>query len=193
VAAVSDTLGIEAKTCVERLTLFAGNDLQDLCHVTESAIEQGGGFGWVKPPPRHLLESYWKGVLLVPERQLFVARLDGVIAGSAQLTRPPRNNEAQSFSANLTSAFVAPWARGHGLARELTLTVERAARAAGAQVLNLDVRATQEAAIRLYEALGYVRWGTHPCYANVNGTIVPGHYYFKRLDETPLDEAGAAP
>ena len=190
---MSDAIGIKAHTCVERLTAFAGNDLEDLCHATETAIEQGGGFGWLKPPPRHILESYWKGVLLVPERQLFVGRLDGVIAGSAQLMRPPRNNEAQSFSANLTSSFVAPWARGHGLARALTLAVERAARAAGAQVLNLDVRATQEAAIQLYEALGYIRWGTHPCYARVEGAILPGHYYFKRLDETQLDDRGAAP
>jgi hypothetical protein len=35
----------------------------------------------------------------------------------------------------------------------------------------------------LYETLGYRRWGTHPCYAVVDGRIVPGHYYYKRLDE----------
>ena len=39
------------------------------------------------------------------------------------------------------------------------------------------------AAIRLYESLGYRRWGTHPAYAQVDGGIVPGHYYYKRLDE----------
>jgi ribosomal protein S18 acetylase RimI-like enzyme len=173
----------QAHAFVERLTRFGGTDLEDLCHATEAAIEQGGGFGWLKLPPRQILESYWKGVLLVPERQLFVGRLDGVIAGSAQLTRPPRNNEAQGFSAGLTSSFVAPWARGHGLAKALTQAVERAAREAGAEILNLDVRASQEAAIQLYEALGYVRWGTHPCYARVDAAVVPGHYYFKRLDE----------
>src|SRR5256885_5362883 len=26
------------------------------------------GFGWLKPPPGQVLENYWKGVLLVPER-----------------------------------------------------------------------------------------------------------------------------
>jgi ribosomal protein S18 acetylase RimI-like enzyme len=178
---------LKPKKQVERLTRFGGNDLDDLCEATEAAIEVGGGFGWLKPPRRHLLESYWKGVLLVPERQLFVARLDDVIAGSAQLTRPPRNNEAQAFSASLQSVFVAPWARGHGLGRALVEAVERAAREAGAAVLNLDVRATQEAAIRLYEALGYERWGTHPCYARVNGAIVPGHYYYKRLGESAAE------
>ena len=50
-------------------------------------------------------------------------------------------------------------------------------------MLNLDLRDTQRAAIRLYESLGYRRWGTHPCYAQVEGRVVPGHYYYKRLDE----------
>jgi ribosomal protein S18 acetylase RimI-like enzyme len=173
----------EAKpdTAIERLTAFAGNDLDDLCVATEAAIVGGGGFGWIKVPTRNVLETYWKGVLLVPERQLFVGRLDGVIAGSAQLTRAPRNNEAQSWAAQLTAAFVAPWARGYGLARGLVGTIESVARQAGIEVLNLDLRETQTAAIELYEQLGYTRWGTHPAYACVGERVVPGHYYFKRL------------
>ena len=168
-------------TAVERLTAFAGTDLEDLCDAADAAIEAGGGFGWLAAPPRHIMEAYWRGVLLVPERRLFVARLDHTICGSAQLARPPRNNEAQSFAAQLTSNFIAPWARGHGLAKRIVLAVEEAAREAGFAVLNLDVRATQEAAIQLYESLGYIRWGTHPAYARVEGKVIPGHYYYKRL------------
>jgi ribosomal protein S18 acetylase RimI-like enzyme len=168
-------------TLIERLTAFTGNDLEDLCIATEAAIVGGGGFGWLKVPPRPVLEKYWAGVLLVPDRQLFVGRLDGVIAGSAQLTRAPRNNEAQSWAGQLTAAFVAPWARGYGLARGLVATIEEAAQRAGIEVLNLDLRETQKAAIELYEQLGYTRWGTHPCYARVDNGVVPGHYYFKRL------------
>ncbi len=169
------------KKAVEPVESFAGTDLEDLCDAAEDAIKAGGGFGWVAAPPRHIMEAYWRGVLLVPERRLFVARLDGTICGSAQLSRPPRNNEAQAFAAQLTSNFIAPWARGHGLARRIVLAVEEAARAAGFAILNLDVRATQEAAIQLYESLGYVRWGTHPAYARVDGKPIPGHFYFKRL------------
>jgi ribosomal protein S18 acetylase RimI-like enzyme len=175
-------------TAVEQLEAFAGTDLHDLCDAAEAAIEAGGGFGWLAAPPRHVMESYWRGVLLVPERRLFVARLDGTICGSAQLSRPPRNNEAQAFAAQLTSNFIAPWARGHGLARRMVVIVEEAARAAGFAILNLDVRDTQGAAIQLYESLGYVRWGTHPDYARVGGASVPGHFYYKRLLSGP--EAG---
>ncbi len=177
-------LGIVGTTVsVERLTQYSGTDLDDLCEATETAILDGGGFGWLKPPPRQVLENYWKGVLLVPERRLVVGRLDGVVAGSAQLNRAPRNNEAQAFAGALTSAFVAPWARGHGLGHGIILEIERFARELGLAVLNLDLRDTQGPAIRLYESLGYIRWGTHPAYARVEGRVVPGHYYYKLLDD----------
>lgn len=168
-------------TAVEKLTGFSGTDLGDLCEATEAAIAEGGGFGWLKAPPRHMLESYWKGVLLVPERQLFVARLDGVVAGTVQLARTPRNNEAQAFAAQIMHNFIAPWARGHGLARQLVLAAEEDARRVGIEVLNLDVRETQRRAIELYESLGYVRWGSHPVYARVEGRTVPGFFYYKLL------------
>ncbi len=176
---------VAAAILVERATRYSGNDLDDLCEATESAIAEGGGFGWLKPPPRQVLENYWKGVLLVPERRLVIGRLDGVVAGSAQLSRAPRNNEAQAFAGTLTSAFVAPWARGRGLGRGIVSEIERLARELGLAVLNLDLRDTQRAAIGLYESLGYRRWGTHPVYARVDGRIVPGHYYYKRLDDDP--------
>ena len=136
--------GAQPSATVERLSAFRGPDLHDLCDAADAAILDGGGFGWLKPPPRHVMETFWKGVLVVPERELFAARLDRTIAGSAQLVRPPRNNEAQSYVGQLTTSFVAPWARGHGLARSLTLVIEEAARDAGLRVLNLDVRETQD-------------------------------------------------
>jgi ribosomal protein S18 acetylase RimI-like enzyme len=176
---------IGTTVAVERLTRFSGSDLPDLCEATEKAIVEGGGFGWLKPPPRQVLENYWRGVLLVPERRLVVGRLDGVIAGSAQLSKAPRNNEAQSFAGYLTGAFVAPWARGHGLGRGIVLEIERLARELGIACLNLDLRDTQRAAIGLYESMNYLRWGTHPMYARVDGRIVPGHYYYKCLSPDP--------
>lgn len=178
-----------ADIAIERIEALKTADLHDLCDATDDAIKSGGGFGWVDPPPRDVMERYWKGVLVVPERILFVARLDGMIAGSAQLVKPPRNNEAQAHAAALTTSFVAPWARGHGLARRLTEAVVTEARGAGFRVLNLDVRETQEAAIALYETLGFKRWGTHPFYALVKGKPLAGHFYSKTLDQaTPQDE-----
>jgi ribosomal protein S18 acetylase RimI-like enzyme len=166
---------------VERVEELTSDDLAALCEAADAAILEGGGFGWVQPPGRNALERYFRGVLLVPERALYIGRLGGVPVGSAQLVRPPRNNEAQAFAAHLMHAFIAPYARGHGLARLLTARVEEGARALGYQVLNLDVRETQRAAISLYEGLGYIRWGVHPAYARVGGRTVRGIHYFKLL------------
>ncbi len=181
----------ESLRAVERAESFDDeNDLHALCEATHAAIIDGGGFGWVTPPGHRALESYYRGVLLVPERSLFLARLDGVVVGAAQLVRPPRNNEAQAFAATLMHSFVAPYARGHGMATLLTREVEEAARALGYQVLNLDVRETQTAARRLYESLGFVRWGEHPAYARVDGRTVRGLYYYKLLQPQALRHRG---
>jgi len=177
----SDSTGHGPATAVNNVTELAGTDLHDLCDAAEAAIAAGGGFGWLTVPPRQVMEAYWKGVLLVPERELFVARLDQTICGSAQLQRASRNNEAQALSGILTTSFMAPWARGHGLARMLILAVEGAARDARLRVLNLDVRESQDAAIKLYESLGYQLWGRHPHYARVGEHWVTGLYYYKDL------------
>lgn len=184
------TSPLSATPSVDEITeRFKSGDLHDLCDATAAAIREGGGFGWLSVPAADVLERYWKGVLVVPDRRLFVARLDGVICGSAQILRLPKNNEAQAHLAQLTTTFIAPWARGHGLSKLLTLTVLRAAKESGIKVVNLDVRETQEAAIALYRSLGFVEFGRHPFYALVNGQKVAGLYFMRDLET--LDEVGA--
>lgn len=175
------TVSREPELLIERLKGFTDHDLNTLCEATDAAIIDGGGFGWMNPPGRRALETYFRGVLLVPERELFVARLDGDIVGSAILVRPPRNNEAQAFAANLMHSYIAPYARGHGLARLLTASVEDRARELGYHILNLDVRETQVVAIAMYESHGYTRWGEHPEYARVRGRSITGYFFYKRL------------
>ena len=187
--------GTAPTTAVEALHEFRGGDLHDLCEATELAIIDGGGFGWVEPPARDVLERFWRGVLAAPGRSLLVGRLDGVVAGSAQLLRPPPNNEAQRFAAGIIMSFVAPWARGHGLARQLLELAERVARAEKFEVVTFDCRETQSAAIQLCHALGYVHWGSNPVYARVKGKLVTGHYYYKMLvaDAGPPSSSNAEP
>lgn len=174
-----------AKLGVDRITTFSEEDLLALCEATDAAIIDGGGFGWLNPPGRQVMESYFKGLLMVPERELYVGRVDGVIVGSTQLVRPPRSNEAQAMAATLTQTFVAPYARRLGLARMMVRRAEERARAMGYQVLNLDVRETHSGAIALYEAMGFTRWGTHPAYARVAGQLISGAFFYKPLQRKP--------
>ncbi len=166
---------------VERITQLTDDELDELCIAAEKAVLDGNGFGWLTPPSRHVLEKYWRGVLLMPQRDLFVARLDGAIVGSTQMLRPAPNNEAQSHAVQLTTFFIAPWARGHGLARGLLAAVEQLAQAQGYAQVDVDMRASQLAALQLAEDCGYQRWGEKPHYALVNGAYVPGVFYTKRL------------
>ena len=168
-------------TSVEQLTALGRRDLNGLCNATEAAITDRNGFGWLKPPQRRVLEGYWRSVLLVPGRDLLVSRLDGTIAASAQFIRPTVNQEARAFAATLSTHFVAPWARGHGLARELVDAVEVIARMENFALLNLDVRETQTAALQLCESCGFECWGVAPYYARMDDRMIAGHYYSKPL------------
>jgi len=156
-------------------------DLNDLCDATEEAISAGGGFGWIHLPNRNLLERFWQGVLAMPARLLFVARLDNTICGAAQIILPTRSNEAQSYNVQLSGLFISPWARGQGLSRKLLDYIEKTVTKKGFAIINIDLRETQEAAIQLYESTGYQQIGRHPNYAVVDGQFIAGRYYFKQL------------
>ena len=156
-------------------------DLQELCDATEEAVIAGGGFGWISPPSNKTLQNYWKGVLLIPERILILGKLDNVIAGSVQLIKPAKNNEAQLHSCILSTFFFAPWARGFGLAKAVFQKAESKAKQDGFKVMNLEVRETQSRAIQLYEQAGFIKSGVNPKSVFINGKYITGFYYYKEL------------
>ena len=174
---------------VEVVTKLSTADLNDLCDATDAAIQGGGGFGWVDLPNREVLERYWQGVLTMPARILLVARLDGVICGTCQLWKPPAHNEAQAHVVTLTTNFVAPWARGHGLALKLVEKAEEVARDEKFAVINLEVRETMSRAIEIYENLGYVRFGMHPYSVRLPEQILKGYYYYKVIDPKAVEQS----
>jgi len=173
---------------VEQLDVLSPSDLNDLCDATDAAIEGGGGFGWIDLPNRERMENYWRGVLAMPARTLFVARLDGVICGTCQLWKPPAQNEAQSHVVKLTTNFVAPWARGHGLAKMLVQQAEGVAREEEFAVIDLEVRETHEDAIKLYESLGYIQFGAHPYSVRLDDQIVKSLYFYKVIDPAAVEQ-----
>ena len=164
-------------------------DLSDLCEATEQAIAdvRNGftvGFNRSEPLARERLESYWKGVLMVPERVLIIGRIDGVIGGAIQFVKPSPINQTSSFTALVENHFVVQWARGHGLARELLAFCEREALEYGLGVLRASVRSDMTDAIKAYEERGFVRWGELEAYERIDGKLLPGSFYYKILDES---------
>ena len=166
---------------IDTLKTLSNTDLADLCYNTEQAIKAGGGFGWIMVPPRNVLKKYWNGMLLVNTNTLIAGRLNGDIAGSLQLYFYPPNNEAQKTISKIQSHFVAPWARGYGLAKAMIDYAIVKSKENNKNSIQLDIRETQIAAIKLFESKGFIRWGENPEYAFVNGRPIKGYYYYKNI------------
>lgn len=189
---MNDQKNLKAKspsaTVLQVTEPLSKSDLNDLCDATDAAIDGGGGFGWLEIPERATLERYWQGVITAPSRWLFVARLDGTICGTTQLIMPAAHNAAQAHVVQMTTNFVAPWARGHGLAKMLLEAVEEKAKAEGFAVINLDVRKTMQGAINLYESMGYVKFGEHPYSVRSDGETITSLYYYKNINPSFFDK-----
>ena len=173
------------KIKIEKVKKLNVIDLEDLCDATIATMQETTGFNIgttsIDVVEREKILTYWAGVLLVPERILFVARLDGTIAGSLQLVKPAPSNQISSFSCSIDNHFVVPWARGQGISNLLLEHVEKEAKMLGYLVIKISVRETREAAIKVFEKREYIKWGTIPKYEIDQGKIVAGFYYYKEL------------
>ena len=49
------------KLSIESVERLSTGDLHELCEAAEAGIMSGGGFGWLSPPPKSVMEDYWRG------------------------------------------------------------------------------------------------------------------------------------
>jgi len=166
---------------VDTLTKLSEVDLADLCNITEQAISAGGGFGWLRVPTRQVLNEYWQKITDDHLNNLIVGRLNGVIAGTLQLSYEAPNIESRKNIAQIKRQFVAPWARGYGLAKSMIDFSEQKAKEENIKSIQLSVRETQDAAIKLFSGKDYEVWGENPYYAFINGSFIKGIYFYKNL------------
>ena len=166
---------------IDTLNALSEVDLADLCNITEQAIKAGGGFGWLRVPTRDILNEYWQKITKDKLNHLIVGRLNGVIAGTLQLSYEAPNIESRKNIAQIKRQFVAPWARGYGLAKSMIDFSEQKAKEENIKSIQLSVRETQDAAIKLFTGKDYKIWGENPFYAFINGSFVKGIYFYKNL------------
>jgi len=102
----------------------------------------------------------WITASLAGERPTWIAELAGEAVGMVSLELVDADPEVADGNgvAAVTSLSVLGSAGRRGIGRALTLFVEEQARARGVQVLTLNTRPTNGAAIALYEGLGYRQW-----------------------------------
>ena len=105
----------------------------------------------------------------------FGAFVDGALGGIVAFMRPLRPK--LEHTSELVGMYVAPEQRRRRLGRALVdAVVEHARRQSGVEQIKLGVNATNDAARRLYQAAGFVRYGVEP-----NAIRVDGRYYDEEL------------
>lgn len=106
---------------------------------------------------------------------------DGTMAGIVGFVRRP--GERRRHVAELRSVYVLPEFRGRGLGRMLLETVLSHARGVdGMRQIILSVNAANTAARRLYQSLGFVRFGLEPSALLIDGTGHDEEHYILSLD-----------
>jgi ribosomal-protein-alanine N-acetyltransferase len=102
-------------------------------------------------------ETMWAQVLRDAARVTFLAEQDGVMLGLVVANYIVVGSEIESIA-------VRSEARGLGLGRQLCERAMAWAREQGAEDMQLEVRASNAAALRLYAALGFVEHGRRNAY-----------------------------
>ncbi|BCH23223.1 GNAT family N-acetyltransferase [Mesorhizobium sp. L-8-3] len=156
-----------------------GAHLGELAALLFACVHDGASISFVLPFTRHEGELFWSGKVLPAVRTgrltLFVARLEGRIAGSVQLDHDTPPN--QPHRVEVRKLLVHPDFRRRGIAHLLMAELEELTRRMGRRLITLDTR-TGDKAEPLYASLGYQTAGVIPgyCLDPIDG----------RLDSTTL-------
>ncbi|WP_367353002.1 GNAT family N-acetyltransferase [Achromobacter animicus] len=152
----------------------------ELATLLHACVQGGASVSFVLPYTHDDAQGFWRGEVLPGVEsgavKLWVARVDGRVAGSVQLDvdTPPN----QPHRAEVRKLLVHPDFRRQGIARRLMHEVEDMARRLHRSLLTLDTR-TGDSAEPLYASLGYQTVGVIPGFARdpldpakVDGTTI---------------------
>jgi RimJ/RimL family protein N-acetyltransferase len=125
-------------------------------------------------------EPYWRETLSGPA-VYFGAFDDTMLVGIANFhSHKPRKLAHLGW---LYGVYVSPVARGSGAADGLIMAVLEHAKDIGALQVHLGVGAFNQRALRLYERMGFERYGTQPRALRVNGKFIDEHHMVRYLDK----------
>lgn len=157
--------------------------VEALADVLIDCVEGGASVSFMLPLERAKALAFWRGVLqgaARKERVLLVAETaEGRIIGTVQLIVAQPDN--QPHRADIAKMLVHRDARRQGVAAQLMVAVDQAARAEGKTVLVLDT-VTGSAAERLYQRAGWQIAGMVPNYALMpDGAYCGTTFLYKQL------------
>jgi GNAT superfamily N-acetyltransferase len=156
--------------------------LEGLAEVLHGCVHAGASVGFVLPFPVAEAREFYAGLapsIASGKRVLLAARVEGRIAGTAQLVADTLPNGRHR--ADVAKVLVHPAFRRRGIAAALMREVEARALAMGRTLLVLDTHSDSPAET-LYEGLGYVRAGRVPNFAAVpEGALISTTFMYKEL------------
>lgn len=137
----------ELPSTVELLTSFSDADAQDIAHLL-AQLSTKAGFD----------ESRLAAIVKHEATDLLVVRHAGRIVGTATLVTFPVPSGVRG---HVEDVVVDETMRGRGIARALLARMTELATDRRLQTLDLTSRPSREAALRLYESVGFVRRDTN--------------------------------
>jgi GNAT superfamily N-acetyltransferase len=154
-----------------------------LTDILVDCVAGGASVSFMAPLAREKAEAFWRGVaasLDRRERVLLVAEdSDGALVGTAQLVLDLPEN--QPHRAEVAKVLVPRSARRRGVGAALMQEIESAARSNGRTLLALDTTSGREGD-RLYERLGWTRFGIMPGHALMpDGSPSDTAYFYKKI------------
>lgn len=120
-------------------------------------VTGGAALGWVDPPSPDEVRRLLTGVAADPDAALAMVAEDGRLCGFGYWRRYQRPTHRPH--ADVEKVAIAPAHQGRGLGRQIMTDLIAAARAAGVEVLTLDLRGDNLRAAALYESLGFRQYG----------------------------------
>jgi GNAT superfamily N-acetyltransferase len=176
-------LGMTTRTIRELDGAEALARVGELAEVLRDCVEGGASVGFMLPLAEGRPEAFWRQVaagVAEGKRHLFVAEDEtGRICGTLSLVVDMPDN--QPHRADVSKMLVHRHARRQGIAERLLKALEAKARELGKTTLVLDT-VTGSDASRVYERLGWQRFGVVPNYALMpDGALCSTTYFHREL------------
>jgi GNAT superfamily N-acetyltransferase len=157
--------------------------IASLVDILVDCVAGGASVSFLAPVAREKAEAFWRGVAASVDRReriLLVAEgSDGALIGTAQLVLDLPEN--QPHRAEVAKVLVPRGARRRGVGAALMREIENVARSRGRTLLALDTTSGREGD-RLYERLGWTRFGIMPGHALMpDGSPSDTAYFYKKI------------
>ncbi len=170
--------------------------IDNLTEILHDCVHGGASIGFVLPFSMAQARDYWqtsvRPAVLSGATQLFAARRNGQIVGTAQLV--PASMPNQKHRADVSKLLVHRDARRLGIGRQLMLALQDSATGLGRTMLVLDTRSS-DPSLLLYQKLGFQIAGEIPNYCRnpFDERLEPTTFMYKDLaaDQASISSASA--